>query len=238
MTCELTLTGNLVVGGGDCGCSGSGGASPTKIQPLGLSCGSASYGSVGSTDCGIAISSPSAFIPLPVSGPSSISLLCIRSNAAMTLRWGGSFGTLTGAQVLGGVTFAGGEVFEFDTADTTGITVSVSVTFSAGTFTLQQVVATINAAAVGAGASYLPAAMNAAGTAIVLTAGFKGASYGVIVTTPLAAIGFSTLNELGEGTNTTSVSFNGTYLVQHSDPISDVEIMGSGTVTILAAGAA
>lgn len=236
MTCELSLTGQIVIGGSGCGCSGSpGGNSATKVQPLGFSCPGQAFGAVQSTDCAVPISSPVDFIPLPIGALSSISLLFVQTSAEMVLRYGGAKAKLTGTSLGTTVSFAGGEVFAWEAFDEFGTKYSASVTFSAGVLTLEQVVNQLNAGAVTASAKVLPASL--AGSQLVLTGINKGAKDGLLIGTALALIGFAaTDTTLGE--EPTEISINGSFLSQFSPTISDVEIKGVGNVTILAAGSA
>lgn len=228
MTCELTLQGQLVIGGGT-GCSGTSGGGATKVQQLGLAC-AAAFESIGSTDCPVTISSPSEFVPLPVGGPKEISLLFVSTTTVMVLRWGGTKGVINGDTVLGGVTFTGGETFVFTSAGT-----QVTVTFSAGSFTLQQVRDIINAEAISAGLGYLPITLNDAATALILSSEDRGGI--VSVDTAQSLIGFTTTTS-DTGDAPTEASIKGTFLSQFDPAVTGVEIKGSGEVSVLAAGAA
>lgn len=236
MTCKLDLVGQIVIGGDGCGCGGSSSSSgPQKIQPLGLGC-SVTFGKLESTDCAVAINSPSSFIPLPGLSLAEVEFLYVQATTEVTLRWGGMFAALTGDAVLGGVTFVGGEVFEFTAPNLAGAPLAVTATFVAGNFTLQQVVDIINAAAITAGLGYMPAALNTAGTAIVITGGVKGASTSVGIVQALALIGFSGVVS-SSGTDPVETKTQG-FLNQWptGEGVSDVEIKGTANVVVLAGG--
>lgn len=237
MTCKLDLTGKIVVGGNGCGCGGSSGNSgPSKMQPLSLGCG-AIFSALQSTDCAVGINSPSAFIPVPGVSLSSVEFLYLQASSAVTLRWGGTYAAITGTAVLGGVTFVGAEVFEVELPDLAGALVSFETTFTAGNFTLQQVANLINAAAITASLGYMPAALNGAGTALVITAGVKGKGKTVTVLQALALIGFATVNQTGDGTDPTEVRTQ-SFLNQwpSGEGVADLEIKGVAEVTALAGG--
>lgn len=238
MTCKLDLTGKIVIGGKGCGCGGSasGNSGPTKMQPLALACG-AVFTSLQSTDCAVSVNSPSAFVPIPGVNLSSVEFLYLQSSSAITLRWGGTFGSITGTQILGGVTFVGGEVFEFSAPNLAGTSTNITTTFAAGNFTLQQVVDLINAAAITGGLGYMPAALDSAGSAIVITAGVKGKGVSVTVVQAQALIGFATVGQTGEGTDPTEVRTE-SFLNQwpSGEGVVDVEIKGTADVVALAGG--
>lgn len=228
MSCDLTLQGQIVIGGNGCGCSGGG---VTKVQQLGLAC-SASYQAIESTDCPRTIDSSTEFVPLATT--EEISLLFVQVTNRMTLQWGGSFAQIVGNQVLGGVVLASPEPFQFIVHSQEGEEITVNVTFDAGTYTLKQLRDIINAAAVAAGAAYFPASLTTDGTRLTLVDGKKGLA--IEVSIPLTSIGFPDI-ATSEGEASTEVNIKGSFISQFDPPIQDLKIKGSGQVSFLAAGA-
>ena len=230
--CGLVMSGQIVVGGDGCGCSGASTSGPQKLQPLELGCANASYSAVQSTDCAVSIQSTSAFIPLPMGDLNSTEFLMVQAKGSGTLRWGGDVGRLNGGQILGSVTFTGGEVFAF-TVDS----LAVSVTFTAGSKTLAQIINFINAEAVGLGSLTLPASLDPINSRILLTGAEKNPTLGIVVTAALALVGFpSQVSGLGVAPAETAIS--GLFLNQwpRGAGVSNIEIKGSLDVVVLAAG--
>lgn len=232
MACSFEMTGQIVVGGDGCGCSGSG--APRKIQPLALGCASGSYGAIQSTDCAVTIQSPSAFVPLPIGAMSAVEFLFLSGKGSGVLRWGGSVALLTGTQILGTVTFVGGEIFAFEVGG-----VLVSTTFLAGARTITQIVNLLNASAVAAGLGYLPASVDSVNSRILIQSLAKSPTSGLEITAALALVGFAALAE-AFGVAPTEVAVEGTFLNQwpRGAGVSDLEIRGNLDVTVLAAGVA
>lgn len=230
MGCDLTLQGQIVVGGQGCGCSQG---SATKVQPLGLSC-AASYAAIESSDCPKTINSLTEFVPLLAMA--SVGLLFVQTSNAMELEWDGDIAVLQGSQVLGGVVFAGGEQFTFEVTDANGAVVEVETTFVAATKSLAQVRDILNGSAIIAGAGYMPVSLSDDGTRLIITAARKGSADYVDITVPLLAIGFGDLVQVF-GLSPQGVSVKGSFLAQFDPPITDLKIKGSGQVTYLAGGA-
>jgi hypothetical protein len=200
------------------------------MQPLGLSCG-ATFGSLQSTDCAVRVDSPSAFVPLPGVSLASVEFLYLQASSGVTLRWGGAVAVLTGTAVAGGVTFVGGEVFEFDVEGT-----SVTVNFSAGSFSLAQVRDLMNAAAISAGVGFMPVSLDSTGTILSISGNTRAQSATVAVVQALALIGFASVVSAA-GTDPTQMKTQG-FLNQWptGEGVSDVEIMGAADVVVLAGG--
>ena len=240
-SCTLDLTGQIVVGG-DCGCGGgfSGSGGPQKLQPLSLACSGKAYESIQSTDCSVRVNSPNDFVPLPIGDLGSTEFLFLQTKSGpVTLRWGGEIAQVQGTQITGGVTFVGGETFDFDLDDGLGNAGTVAVVFDAGSFTLQQVVDRINSTAIGSGFGYMPAALDETGTFILLSTVAKGQAASVTITAAQPLIGFAVLLT-DAGTNPTEVRVDGTFMNQWPDGegVDDLEIKGTADIVVLAAGKA
>lgn len=235
MTCKLDLTGQIVVGGNGCGCSGGsgGGSGPQKMQPLGLACG-ATFGTIQSTDCAQRVDSPNDFVPLPGVSMESVEFLYLQASSAISVRWGGTVALIQGTQVLGGVTFAGGEQFGFSVT-TGGLAVPYSFIATAGTFTLEEIRNLLNAELVGQGQAPL-FALDPSGTALSFSGPSKGQGTGIAVVIPLASIGFGTATS-ANGTDPTEVRTE-SFLNQwpSGEGVQDVEIKGTANVVVLAGG--
>ena len=236
MGCLVSLTGKVIVGGGnDCGCSGSG--APSKQQPLELACPGKQYPATVSTDCPTQVQtfgSPGAeFVDLPgTSALGNMQLLVVRTRASMVLRVGAAPALLVGASGTFPTGFAGGETFAF-TVDLT----PVPVVFTAAAQTAAQVAQEINQAAIGAGLSFLPARVMTNGQ-LELTGLATGLQGSLAVTTANAVIGFPSIaTAVGAGRDH---KINGLFIAQYDndDAPTRVQISGQGYVEALAAGAA
>ena len=238
MSCELTLSGQLVVGGG-CGCggsSGSGGGGQT-IQPLSLGCGGKSYDSIQSSDCATRISTDAnTWVPLPIGPINSVEFLSVQTKGKLDMRWGGAAPLLTGGALSGAaVTFVGTETFTFTGQSPAGVPYTATTSLT-GTLTMAAIVAAINGAAVTAGAGYMPASLNKDGTVISIKGGARGAAQSLEVVAALASIGFP-VPTLVSGTDPTQVGFNGLFLSTFDPAVTGgFEVKGVADVIVMAAG--
>jgi hypothetical protein len=149
-------------------------------------------------------------------------MLRIGAAPAQVLGSGGSFPT----------TFSGGETLAF-TVDGT----AVAVTFTAAAQSAANVASEINQAAIAAGLTFLPAAVQSSGQ-LSLTGSATGVQGSVEVTAGNATIGLPTADLVrGAGED---VRVNGTALLQFdaSNPPSRIQVSGSAQIEVLSAGAA
>lgn len=235
MSCLVSLVGKVSVGGGDCGCSGSGGVS--KQQPLDLGCNGTQYAAVVSTDCPTQVQTTGVvgaeFVDLPgTDGIGGFQLLVVKTQTVMRLRIGGAAATLLGSGASFPTGFSGGESLTFE-ADG----VEVDATFTAAAQSAVQVAQEINQAAIGAGLTYLPATVDATGQ-LRLSGRLTGSEGTLEITGALAALGFaSPVLVVGAGSD---VDVNGAFLAQFDSSAAParVQISGNGRVEVLAAGMA
>ncbi len=238
-TCSLTLSGQILVGGPGCGCSGS--DLSQKLVGLGFACSGQIYQAIGGTDCAVPIATAGAvgdvFQELPnVSSIGGFQLLALKTSAKVMLRIGAAPAELLGSGGTFPTLFSGGQTFAFDVDS-----VSVPVVFQAGDQTAAQVVSRINQAAIAAGLTFLPAFVQTNGQV-----GLRGTRTGltgfVDVTTANATVGFPSSvapagYASGEGSD---VLVNGLTLMQFdpSSPPERIQISGSAQIEVLAAGLA
>lgn len=238
--CGLDISGQIAVQDGCSGvsqsCGGSG--SPQKLQPIALSCVGRTYQSVVSTDCPIAISSPSDFVSVPLLDQvASLEFLFLQTNSPLALRLNGVAAALEGVGGVFPTTFAGGETL---IADVDG-GASVTTTFDVADQSAAQVAARINAAFALAGLP-LPATVAASGQ-VLLSGVLTGPEGSVNVTggTAQAALGFTaSTNDAAVGT-AQDVTINGLWMAEFgsTDAVTRVQMRGSvSQVMILAAGTA
>lgn len=235
-TCSLTLSGQIVVGGPGCGCSGS--DLSQKLVGLGFACSGQIYQAIGGTDCAVPIATAGAagdlFQELPnVSSIGGFQLLAIKSSAKVVLRIGAGPAELLGSGGTFPTLFAGGETFAF-TVDST----PVPVAFLVGDQTAAQVASRINQAAIAAGATFLPAFVQTNGQ-VGLRGVATGSSGLVDITTANATVGFASAAALAEGEGN-DLTVNGLALMQFdpSSPPERIQISGSANIEVLAAGLA
>lgn len=235
-TCSLTLSGQIVVGGPGCGCSGS--DLSQKLVGLGFACSGQIYQAIGGTDCAVPIATPGAagdsFIELPnVSSIGGFQLLALKSSAKVVLRIGADVAELLGSGGTFPTLFSGGETFAFKVDAST-----VTVTFTAGAQTAQQVINQINASAMLLGVTFLPAFLQSNGQV-----GLRGVRTGpdglVDITVANATVGFASAAAEAAGAGA-DVLVNGLTLMQFdpSSPPERIQISGSAQIEVLAAGLA
>lgn len=235
-TCSLTLSGQIVVGGPGCGCSGS--DLSQKLVGLGFACSGQIYQAIGGTDCAVPIATAGAagavFQELPnVSSIGGFQLLALKSSAKVVLRIGAAPAELLGAGGVFPTLFSGGQTFTF-TVDA----VSVPVVFQAGDQTAAQVVSRINQAAIAAGLTFLPAFVQTSGQV-----GLRGVATGdaglVDITLANATVGFASAASEAHGAGD-DLTVNGLALMQFDpgSPPERIQISGSANIEVLAAGLA
>lgn len=236
MTCALTLSGQIVVGGpGGCGC---GDVLSQKIQGLGFACASAIFQAIAGTECAVAIATAGAagdaFQELPsVSSVGGIQLLLLKSSQPVVLRIGADNAELLGTGGTFPTLFAGGETFAFKVDALT-----VPVTFTSGDQTAQQVVNRINSAAALAGGTTMPAFLQSSGQV-----GLRGVATGedglVDITTANATVGFASAAAEAHGAGE-DLPVQGIALLQfpQSSPPERIQISGTAQIEVLAAGLA
>jgi len=238
--CGLDISGQIAVQDG-CGnssqsCGGSG--SPQKLQPLSLSCTGRTYQSVVSTDCPMTVSSPAAFISVPLLEQiAGIEFLFVQTNSPLTLRLNGLAASLLGVGATFPTSFSGGEtlISEVDGA------VAVTTTFLVGDQTAAQVAARINAAYALAGQP-LPASVGADGQ-VLLSGVQTGAEGSIDVTggTANTALGFAFGTNSSAVGSAQDVTINGLWMAEFgsNDAVARVQMRGvASQVMILAAGTA
>lgn len=240
MTCQLTLTGQLLVNPdacGGCSCGGGAGAGVAPVsmsaKALALGCSGGLYTSMSSTPCPAQISTPglagASYVDLPGADIPSISLLFVRTDLPVKLRLDGRVAALP-ASVAYPVTVAAPEVLSLVVDGGPPLNVALS----AGSYSAAALVAAINAAAALAGWAYLPASVDAVTGRPVVRSSTTGTSSEVAVTVGDPAIGFDDGDQArGSGAD---VTVQGLLLAQFSPPIGRVEVSGNARVDVLAAG--
>lgn len=236
MTCQLTLNGQIIVGGPNgCGC---GDVSSQKVLGLGFACATAIYQAIAGTECAVAIATAGApgdvFQELPATSPiGGFQLLALKTNAPVVLRIGADEAELLGSGGTFPTLFAGGETFAFSVDGH-----AVAVTFQAGDQTAQQCINRINAAAALAGLTFLPAFLQSNGQ-VGLRGAATGAAGVVDITTANATVGFPSAAALAEGAGA-DLPVQGVVLLQFpaNDPPARIQISGSAQIEILAGGLA
>lgn len=234
MACQLTLQGNVVVGGHGCGCDGG----SQKIQGLSFACPQTLFQGIGGTDCAVQIITPGApgdnFVELPGSGMvGTYQLLIVRTTAPVVLRVGAAPAELLGVSGSFPTSFAGGETFAV-TVDG----VAVAATFTSGDQSAAQVAARVNQAAIAAGLTFLPVSVQTNGQLRIrgLKTGVDGS---LDITTANATIGFpsAAAEAIGGGVDQ---DVNGLLVQQFPSSAAPtrIQISGSAQVEVLAAGTA
>lgn len=238
MSCQVTMTGAVVVGG-NCGCSGglNSGTPNSKTQGLGFACASTIFPAVVSTDCPTTITTTGAvgsqWKELPATDDlSAVYLLVVRGQSPYRLRIGADVSRLAGASGTFPTSFGGGETFAF-TVDG----VAVSVTFQAGDQTAAQVASRVNQAAIAAGLDFLTMSVATSGQ-LALAGKATGVQGSLAITTPNATIGFAAAStSVGSGADVDSQGLFVNQFDQSTAP-SRVQISGNVQVEVLAAGVA
>jgi len=236
VTCALTLSGQIVVGGPNgCGC---GDVLSQKIQGLGFACSSAIYQAISGTDCAVAIATAGAagdvFQELPgTDAVGAVQLLLLKSSGTVVLRIGADEAELLGSGGTFPTLFAGGETFAFSVDGT-----AVAVTFTSGAQTAQQVINQINAAAALAGLTFMPAFLQSNGQ-VGLRGQATGAAGVVDITTANATVGFASAAALAAGAGV-DLTVSGVTLMQFpaNDAPERILVSGTAQIEVLAAGLA
>jgi len=232
MNCQLVLDGHLSVVGDGCGCSDSSGVSNT-VRGLSLECSSQSFEAIKSTDCAAQIATLGTigqnWVELPIT-LGMYRLLSLKSSAAIRLRIGAAPASIAGsAGVFPATTINGSHLI----ATIDGVV--VDTTFAGGSLSALQVAAQINAAAIGAGLDFLPAAVTEAGQ-LTLSGKKTGTDGSLAITTGIAAIGLPTAATPIKGSGS-DLDVWGAFLVQFGQTgPSRIQISGNAKIEILAAG--
>lgn len=231
---NIEIVGQIIAGANGCGgCSGD----STKVQALALGCAQAYSGAVVSTDVPLQISSPLAFVDLPLLEQlGAIEFLFMKTTAPLLVRIDAHEAELLG---IGGVFptgFVGGETFQFEV----DAFAPVNVAFLVGDQSAAQVAARINAAAMLLGYTFLPASVDTSGQ-LKLKGVATGAEGSIDVTggTAQAALGFTAItNDTAEGEGRDE-PIGGMFLVEFEKARAPTRIQVKGTssqVTLMAAG--
>ncbi len=233
-TQQVKLTGQILVGGSVC--PDPCGTTSNKVQGLALSCASAGFQCVVSSDVPCALSTSGAlgdeFVELPITDAlDEVQLLYVGSNALMRLRSYAAPADLMSTGVT--LPLAGGAtlVTEVDGQP------AVTTTFTAAT-TTEQVANEINAACALLGQESIASVESAS---LVLRGVLTGPEGSVTVTggTGQAALGFGAGTNDAAGGGGEDIDFNGIYLVQYGmngGAPSRIQISGQGILEIFAAG--
>lgn len=232
---KVELQGVITVGDG-AGCGPCTAPGSMKSQGMALRCAQ-SYEAVVSTDAPFTVATAgalgSAWDELPaVDALDKIELLFVRGASPMRLRVGADVAKVLGVAGTFPTGFVGAEslVVELDG-------VPLSVAFTSGAQTAQQVVNQVNAAAMLAGLTYLPASVS--GGQVLIAGQLTGVqgSVEIVSGTALTALGLVAGTTLGAGSD---VDFYGLYLVEYgrgqATAPSRIQISGSGSIEVFAAG--
>lgn len=242
MSTSIVVAGTLSVGGDGCSgaCSPLGGGSTQNVRSLGLGpCdGGDWYQSVVTTGAALAIATAGAvgdvFEDLDVlEDLTSIEFLYAKARGPLILRIGATPATVLGGSGTFPTGFAGGETLTLEIDGD-----PVTVTFDVADQSAAQVAARINAACALAGLPTPRATVHANGQ-LQITGELTGAQGTVEITggTGAATIGLAGRSAVGGGEDT---RINGLFLVQFDKGAapSRVQVSGSGTLELVAAGRA
>lgn len=229
---QIQLQGQIVVGDPNCGgCSSPG---TLKSQGMALRCGSTWFDAIVGTDVPMQVATAglvgAAWAELPTTEAlDAVELLLVRSNAPMALRVGADGARLLGESASFPTGFAGGETLdlEIDAAP-------VSVVFTSGAQTAQQVVNQINAAAALAGMANIARVVGGQVEIYGQATGVQGSV--TAEGTALSDLGLGA-EAVGSGEDT---YFNGLFLVEYGrgqlTAPNRVQISGAGQIEVFAAG--
>jgi len=231
--CSLTLTGQLIVGGSNCGACSDGSSANQTIKGLGFACSSLYFQAVKSTECPEALQTLGAvgdvFVELPVE-LAAYHLLLVKSSAPIVVRVGAAPAELIGT---GGVFPANldTQAFAFSIDG-----VPVAFNFVGNGLTAEAVALQINQQALADGVAIdaLPAFVS--GGLVVLRGKKTGTQGSISITTGIAATGFTTgESAVGAGAD---LNINGTALVQfdQTDAPTRIQISGTAQIEVLVAG--
>lgn len=231
---NIQLNGSIVAGKAGCGCGDEG---STTVQALALSCAQAYGGAVVFTSVPLSISSPSAFVDLPLLEQlSAVEFLFAKFSSPVVLRFYAEVAELLGDGATFPTGFSGGETLDVQVDAYPEFT----TTFLIGDQSAAQVAARINAAAVVAGYPFMPASVGDGGQ--VLLSGQKTGAEGVAQVTGGSAqsdLGFEAdVNDVAHGSGS-DVNVNGLFLAEldKQNPPTRVQVKGSASaVTLMAAG--
>lgn len=229
---NIELTGSIIAGA-NCGGCGDGGS--TKVQALKLACAQAYAAAVVSTDVPLQITSPNAFVDLPLLEQlGAVEFLFAQFNTGVVLRVGAEEAILEGSGGTFPTTFAGGETVSYS-VDAYG---PIAVTFQSGDQSAQQVAARMNAAAALASVPFLPVTVSITGQLRI--AGVATGDDGLVGVTGSVAtvLGFGTSNRDAVGAGEDLV-VNGLFMCEFNKSSAPARIQMKGTasaVTLMAAG--
>lgn len=211
-----------------------------KTLPLSLGCAaSLQYQASGGTDCPLRIQTSGAigaeYVPLPgLDAVGVVRLLYVSTTQPVRLRVDAGGARLEGSGATYPFVAAGGEVFTFAVDG-----VSISHTFSAGSYTAEQVRNLLNSEAASAGLLFAPVTVLTSGdnSGQLLISGVKtGVDGSVAVTAALAGIGFASVTSV-QGTGV-DLDLEGPYLqtFPRTAEVQRVEISGFADVETFVAG--
>lgn len=235
MSCDVRLTGHIVVGGsGGCAspCSGAG-AGATRILPLGGGCSGKIYARSGGTDCAVPIATSgapgAAWETVPgTEGISVESLYLSLGSGVFKLRINGAAASLaaTGGSYPTG--FSGGETVDLLVDGT-----AVAVAFEAGDQSAQEVADRINQAAVVAVGRAVASVVDGQ---LVLSGAVLGSTGAVSVTTGLAQLGLATGASASGSGEELDVTRDVLLSFPADSPATRLEISGLGSASVFVAG--
>jgi hypothetical protein len=242
MSTSIALVGTLSIGGDLCGpCSPLGGGSSQNVRAISLGpCGIDGdyYQSVVTTGAALVIATAGAigdtFEDLDLlEDLTAIEMLYVKTRGPLILRVGAAAARILGSGGTFPTGFAGGETLNVDIDGT-----SVPVVFAVGDQSAAAVVARINAAAALVGLPTPRASVHANGQ-VQIDGVLTGPQGSVEVTggTGAATLGLSGSEAVGSGSD---FRINGLALLQFDKaaPPSRVQVSGSGTLELVAAGRA
>lgn len=237
MSCNVSLVGQIVVGGpGACASSCGGSSGATRILPLGSStCSGKSYPRSGGTDCAVPVTTSGLvganWVDLPGSQGVSVETLYLSAGSGVfKLRINSSVPELEASGGTYPTGFSGGETVEL-TVD--GVT--FTTTFTAGAQTVEEAAIEINQAAIGAELTHQPASVTSAGE-LLISGNVAGSGETVTVVTGNATLGLATAaSSAGAGE---IVDVTGDVLLNFpaAAPATSLEISGTGNVSVFVAG--
>lgn len=239
MAGAITLAGYLALGGDACGCATlGGGAMSQRALSLGPCGDSAYYQSIVQTGGALTIATPGAigdaFEDLDLLGDlETIEFLYAKVRGPLILRVGADVAQLLGVGGTFPTSFVGGETL---TLEIDGV--PVSVVFDVADQTVAQVAARINAACAFAGLP-TPRASVTPISQLQIDSVDTGPEGTVEITggTGAATLGLTGLSAVGSGADQ---RVDGLFLAQYdrSDAPGRVQVSGSGTLELVAAGRA
>lgn len=234
MSCDVRLTGQIVVGSGSCASSCSGaGAGATRILSLGSGCSGKIYERSGGTDCAVPVATSGSpgdnWETLPGSeGISVESLYVSLGSGVFKIRINGTAAVLAASGGSYPTGFAGGETLALSVDST-----AIAVTFTASAQSAQQVADEINQAAVVAVGR---AVATVDGGELSLAGATLGASGSVVVTTGNATLGLATSASASGSGEVIDVTRELLINFPVETPATRLEISGLGSAAVFVAG--